>query len=49
MNDNILRAEGEYIPRLTRDGMRGNPYWYSRNPFYQYNVGLPNCTCYAWG
>ena len=38
-----------YIPRLTSDGMRGNPYWYSRNPFYQDNVGLPNCTCYAWG
>lgn len=41
--------EPEYIPRLTSDGMRGNPYWYSRNPFYQAGVGLPNCTCYAWG
>lgn len=39
----------EYIPRLTSDGIRGNPYWYSRNPFYQYGYGLPNCTCYAWG
>lgn len=38
-----------YIPRLTSDGMRGNPYWYSRNPFYQAGYGLPNCTCYAWG
>ena len=38
-----------YIPRLTSDGMRGNPYWYSRNPLYQAGYGLPNCTCYAWG
>lgn len=38
-----------YIPRLTDAGMRGNPYWYSRNPFYQAGYGLPNCTCYAWG
>lgn len=38
-----------YIPRLTSAGMRGNPYWYSRNPFYQAGYGLPNCTCYAWG
>lgn len=42
-------VEPEYIPRLTSDGMRGNPYWYSRNPFYQAGFGLPNCTCYAWG
>ena len=48
---NLLRIgdEPEYIPRLTSDGMRGNPYWYSRNPFYQAGYGLPNCTCYAWG
>lgn len=38
-----------YVPRLTSRGMRGNPYWYSRNPFYQAGYGLPNCTCYAWG
>lgn len=38
-----------YVPRLTSNGMRGNPYWYSRNPFYLTNNGLPNCTCYAWG
>lgn len=38
-----------YIPRLNSNGMRGNPYWYSRNPFYQAGYGLPNCTCYAWG
>lgn len=42
-------VEPEYIPRLNSNGMRGNPYYYSRNPFYQANVGLPNCTCYAWG
>lgn len=38
-----------YIPRLTDTGMRYNPYWYSRNPFYLAGYGLPNCTCYAWG
>ena len=37
-----------YVPRLTDAGMRGNPYWYSRSPFYP-NDGLPNCTCYAFG
>lgn len=42
-------SENPYIPRLTSAGMRGNPYWYSRNPFYQAGYGLPNCTCYAWG
>lgn len=39
----------EYDPRLNDDGMMNNPYWYSLNPFYQAGVGLPNCTCYAWG
>lgn len=38
-----------YIPRLTDAGIAGNPYWYSRNPFYNAGYGLPNCTCYAWG
>lgn len=38
-----------YTPRLTELGILNNPYWYARNPFYQSNVGLPNCTCYAWG
>ena len=41
--------EDVYVPRLTSKGMRGNPYWYGRNPFYQAGYGLPNCTCYAWG
>lgn len=40
---------GEYIPRLTDEGMLNNPFWYSDNPFYQSGFGLPNCTCYAWG
>ena len=38
-----------YIPRLTAAGIRGNRLWYSDNPFYQNDYGLPNCTCYAWG
>lgn len=38
-----------YIPRLTDAGIDGNPYWYSRNPFYIAGYGMPNCTAYAWG
>lgn len=38
-----------FTPRFTDAGIRGNPYWYSDNPFYQSGVGLPNCTCYCWG
>ena len=46
----IVRLGGvAFVPRLTRDGMQGNPYWYSRNPFYLAGYGLPNCTCYAFG
>lgn len=39
----------DFIPRLNSDGIYNNKYWYSDNPFYQANLGLPNCTCYAWG
>lgn len=29
---------------------RNNPYYYSKiNNFYLIGLGLPNCTCYAWG
>lgn len=46
----IVRLGGvAFVPRLTSDGMQGNPYWYSRNPFYLAGYGLPNCTCYAFG
>ena len=38
-----------YVPRLTSDGMAGNPKWYASNPFYTSGYGLPNCTCYSWG
>nr|DAD87755.1 MAG TPA: CHAP domain protein [Podoviridae sp. ctval4] len=41
-----------YVPRDSTSSpteMRGNPMWYSDNPFYQSGYGLPNCTCYAWG
>lgn len=39
-----------YIPRLTSNGMRNNPFWYSNNNiFYKAGYGLPNCTCYAYG
>lgn len=38
-----------FTPRLTSDGITGNPWYYDKNPFYQSGYGLPNCTCYAWG
>lgn len=40
-----------FTPRLTSDGMYGNPWWYSTgNPFYiDPDNRLPNCTCYAYG
>lgn len=38
-----------FNPRLNYNGMLNNFYWYSDNPFYQSNYGLPNCTCYAYG
>lgn len=38
-----------FVPRLDDTGLRNNPYYYDLNPFYQAGVGLPNCTCYAWG
>ena len=46
----IVRLGGTpFTPRLNSNGMSGNPYYYSRNPFYNAGYGLPNCTCYAWG
>lgn len=39
----------DFVPRLTKDGIYGAPYWYTRtNPFYP-TFQMPNCTCYAWG
>ena len=39
-----------FTPRLNTDGMSGSRYWYSNtNPYEAAGVGLPNCTCYAWG
>lgn len=42
-------SSGTFIPRLNSKGIKDNPYWYSKNPFYLAGYGLPNCTCYAWG
>lgn len=44
-----LNEVDPFVPRLTKSGIVGNPYWYSRNPFYLAGFGLPNCTCYAFG
>lgn len=39
-----------FTPRTNTDGMAGSRYWYSNtNPYVAAGVGLPNCTCYAWG
>lgn len=39
----------DYTPRYNSNGIRGNPHYYSSNPFYNAGYGMPNCTCYAWG
>lgn len=38
-----------YIARTTVNGIYRNPYWFSKNPFYNAGYGMPNCTTYAWG
>lgn len=40
---------GSFEPRLTDEGIVGNRWYYTSNPFYIAGYGLPNCTCYAWG
>lgn len=38
-----------FTPRLTAPSL-DNPYYYSNvNPYYANGMGMPNCTCYAWG
>lgn len=44
-----LKGAPVFKPRMDASGIRGSPYWYSNNPFYQAGYGLPNCTCYVWG
>lgn len=39
----------KFVPRLNNRGIYRDKKWYDDNPFYQADVGLPNCTCYAWG
>ena len=39
-----------FTPRLSAEGISGNPWWYSSgNVFYASGYGMPNCTCYAYG
>ena len=38
-----------YTPRLNGDSCYRNPYYNSKNPFYQAGYPMPNCTAYAWG
>ena len=37
-----------FTPRLSAPS-RSSKYYYSGNPYYQNGVGIPNCTCYAFG
>lgn len=37
-----------FTPRLKAPA-KSNRYFYADNPFYQSGVGIPNCTCYAFG
>lgn len=39
----------DYIPRFTSEGLRTNPHYTTRNPFYTSGFPMPNCTAYAWG
>ena len=39
-----------FTPRLTKEGMKDNPYWYSSEyNFSGESLKLPNCTCYCLG
>ena len=38
-----------YIPRLNGDSTYRNPYYTTKNPFYNAGYPMPNCTAYAWG
>lgn len=47
-NNTVLQAAVLYYPRTTAPD-RSDYHYYSDNPFYQSNYGMPNCTAYAWG
>lgn len=38
-----------FVPRLTAEGMIGNPWYYTNNRYYRYGAGLPNCTAFSYG
>lgn len=38
-----------YTPRYNSNGLRTDPHYTTRNPFYIAGFGMPNCTCYAFG
>ncbi len=38
----------KFIPRKTEPST-SDKHYYSGNPFYKANYGMPNCTCYAFG
>ena len=54
--DNLAAIYNEYHPRLKEvddywGPIRGTKYYYTDNVFYltDPDIGMPNCTCYAWG
>jgi surface antigen len=38
-----------FEPRIEESPSTSNAYYFRDNPYYQNGVGLPNCTCYAFG
>lgn len=38
-----------FTPRLTAPSTDNILYYSNLNPYYANGVGMPNCTCYAWG
>lgn len=54
--DTLISVYNEYHPRLKEvddywGPIRGTRYYYTDNVFYLVDpdIGMPNCTCYAWG
>lgn len=38
-----------FTPRLTAPSTNDPLYYSNLNPYYAHGIGMPNCTCYAWG
>jgi len=45
----IASAATSYTPRLSAPSSSNEYYYSSKNIFYKYGYGMPNCTAYAYG